>query len=253
MTVLTASALYARAARLTPATVGVTTEDSHCAMCAAVLPMGTPANPVTKKTFDDSFNNKLDLRARSGRYVCGDCEVLWAKDWLQKYSKTYACDRGVFKLASNEHLAGFFLDPPEPPFCAIFSTKQQQHMIWRTPVSLSRDFLFVRVDDEVVTIRRPVLMQGLAAFHHAERTMKTTALARTGRKLQPPAALMSRELATATMGALRTDVIELLRQTGDLWAIQALHALSIGEWWALNAMRHFDPEAPPAPESALEA
>jgi len=253
MSVQTSSALYARAARLKPATVGVTTEDAYCAMCAAVLLIGTPANPVTKQTFDDAFNNKLDLRARTGRYVCGDCEALWSKDWMQRYSKTYACEAGVFKLASNEHLAAFFLAPPEPPFCAIFSTKQQQHMIWRTPVSLSRDYFFVRVDDEVLTIRRPMLLEGLRAFKHAEHIMSTTSLTRLGRKLKPPAALMSRELSLSNMGSVRPDVMELMRQTGDTWVIAALHALSMGEWWALNAIRFFDPDSPPAPALALEA
>lgn len=253
MSPLTSSALYARAAGLAPATVSVTTEDSHCAMCAAELPLGTPANPVTKKTFDDAFNNKLDLRARSGKYVCGHCEVLWSKDWLQKYSKTYACDAGVFKLASNEHLAGFFLAPPEPPFCAIFSTKQQQHLIWRTPVSLSRDYFFVRVDDEVLTIRRPHLMEGLRAFRHAEHVMATTPLKRMGRKLKPPAAIMSRELAVTIMGSVRHEVIELMRETGNDWVVSALHALSSGEWWALNAIRFSDADAPPPPAPALEA
>lgn len=250
--ILTSSALYRTAARLQPATTAVTTSDSHCVMCAVALPMGTAANPVTKKTFDDAFNNKLDLRARrSGAYVCGDCEALWHPDWMQKYSKTFACADGVFKIASNEHLAAFLANPPEPPFCAIFSTKQQQHMIWRTPVSLSRDYITVRLDNELLTIRRPILLDGWRAYRHAESVMASTALARTGRKLKPPAALFSRELALPFL-ALRSDVAELMRETGNQWVIDQLALLSTGEWWGLGALRHIDPSAPPPHERALE-
>lgn len=252
MTTLSPSALYRSAARLAPSASGVTTSDSHCVMCAAELPQGTPANPVTKHTFGDAFNNTLDLRARTGSYVCGDCEALWCQDWMQKYSKTFACEAGVFKLASNEHLAGFLANPPEPPFCAIFSTKQQQHMIWRTPVSLSKDYFIVRLDSELLTIRRPLLMEAWRAYRHAESVMATTALARTGRKLKPPAALFSRELAAPVVG-LRPDVEDLMRQTGNGWVLETLSKLSIGEWWGLGALRHFDPASPPAHERALEA
>lgn len=249
--VMSSSALYRTAARLEPAAHGVTTSDSHCVMCAAVLPAGAPANPVTKHTFGDAFNNTLDLRARTGAYVCGDCEVLWCKDWMQKYSKTFACAEGVFKLASNEHLAGFLANPPEPPFCAIFSTKQQQHMIWRTPVSLSRDYFVVRLDSELLTIRRPVLMAAWRAYRHAESIMASVALARKGRKLKPPAALFSRELASPVVG-LRADVVDLMHQAGASWVVETLGQLSVGEWWGLGALRHFDPENPPAHERALE-
>lgn len=252
MMTLSSSALYRSAAGLKPAASGSTTVDSHCVMCAAPLPMGTIATPVDKNTFGSGFNNTLDLRARTGRYVCGDCEPLWCQDWMQKYSKTFACEAGVFKLASNEHLAGFLANPPEPPFCAIFSTKQQQHMIWRTPVSLSKDYFVVRLDSELLTIRRPLLMEAWRAFRHAESVMASTALTRTGRKLKPPAAIFSRELATPVVG-LRSDVEDLLRETGNGWVIDVLARLLIGEWWGLGALRHFDPASPPGHELALEA
>lgn len=247
------SALYRQAARLTPEGRTVVTSDSYCVMCAAELPAGALANLVTKATFDKAFNNKWDLRAASiGRYVCGDCQVLWTKDWLQKYSKTVATTNHVYKFASNDQMAAILLNPPEPPFVMIFSTKQQQHMIWRTSVSYSREFYVVRVDSEQLTIRQPRLLAAYRAFKHAEELMGTTAIARTGRKLKPPAALFSRELAIRDMGLLRTDVVELMQQEGATWVIDAMADLSMGEWWALNVIRHYDPENPPPYQLAIE-
>jgi CRISPR type IV-associated protein Csf1 len=251
--VASASDLYCLAAGLEPETSCLVTEPSHCRMCAAHLAAGDSANLVTKNTFDDAFNNKLDLRALTGKYVCGACQRLWEKDWLQKYSKTFACKDGVFKLASNDQCAAFLLNPPEPPFAAIFSTKQQQHMIWRTPLSLSRALFVVRVDKDLLQIRHQVLIDAWRAFRHAESVMAT--IKPTGRAtlLKPPAALFSRELATGKMGMLREDVCALLRQTGDTWVIDQLHRLSIGEWWALGIIRHYDPESPPPYVNAMAA
>jgi CRISPR type IV-associated protein Csf1 len=250
--ILSSSALYRQAAKLAPQARGTVTDDSHCVMCAAPLPAGTAANPLRNSTFDGAFNNRLDLRATTGRYVCGDCETLWTKDWMQKYSKSFATSDNVYKFASNEQQAAFLLNLPEPPFCAIFSTRQQQHMIWRTPVSLSRELYIIRVDGDLLQIRQSALLEGLRAYRHAEQVMAATALARTGRKLKPPAALFSRELASSAMGSLRADVAELMLQTGNDWVIPTLNGMSMGEWWALGAVRFADPENPPAWQPALD-
>lgn len=248
-----ASELYATAARVEPIAHGTVNDDTYCVMCAAPLAAGAAANVLTKHTFDAAFNNRLDLRALTGKFVCGHCEALWTKDWLQKYSKTFATTDGVFKFASNDQQAAFLLNPPEPPFAAIFSTRQQQHMIWRTPVSLSREIYTVRVDGDLLTIRQAMLMEGLRAYQHAISVMANTPHPRTGRKLKPPAALFSRELAMSTMGSVRDDVIELLHSTGDTWVVDTLQGMGMGEWWALNVIRHYDPANPPAYEPAIGA
>lgn len=246
-----ASALYARAAKVAPITRSIVEADSYCVMCSMPLVAGSAANPITKQTFDQAFNNRLDLRALSGRYVCGECEALWSKDWLQKYSRTFATSDKVYKFASNDQQAAFLLNPPEPPFAAIFSTRQQQHMIWRTPVSLSRELYTVRVDGDLLVIRQAALMDGLHAYNHALNVMANTPHPRTQRKLKPPAALFSRELAAATMGSLRSDVMELLEASGDTSVLDTLHGLRMGEWWALSVIRHYDPVNPPSYQPAL--
>ena len=94
---------------------------------------GEETNLVSRDTFGDAFNNKLDLRAKHGHYVCGACMALWHKDFLQRYSKTYATAHGVWKLASNDDTMAFLTNPPEPPFVALISTTQQQHLSGALP------------------------------------------------------------------------------------------------------------------------
>lgn len=253
MDLISPSAIYRDAAGLTPSGADVVPEDTHCVMCAGSIAAGALAHKVTHKSFDDAFNNKLDLKAMTGTHICGDCDVLWTKDWMQRYSKSFACNEGVFSLAKNEDLCALVLNPPQPPFVAIFSTKQQQHMIWRTPVSYSRDYFFVRVDGDVVTIRRPLVLSALKAYHKAEEVMATVKPEGRATFLKPPAALFSRELASSKMGQLRADVEALLRQTGHEAIIEELHALGIGEWWALNALRFADLENPPDWRNAMQA
>ena len=245
------SQVYLKAAGLVPTAADVVVEATHCVMCAAPLAAGEKANKVTKATFGDAFNNKLDLRAISGTHVCGACQALWSKDWLQKYSKSYACAEGVFKLASNEDQAAFLLNPPPPPFVAILSTRQQQHMIWRTPVSLSQELFFVRMDGDVVTIRRRVLMEALDAYKHIVEVMASTLPEGRKRPLKGPPAWIDRQLESSKTGMLRTDVEALLHQVGDDWAVERLHGLTMGEWWALNIINRFDPQSPPPRRNAL--
>lgn len=251
LTLTSSSAVYREAAGLAPVGDDLVTKATHCVMCAVVLEVGAKAYKLTKNTFDDNFNNKFDLRAPTGTHICGDCDVLWSRDWMQKYSKSFACKDGVFSLAKNDDLSALILNPPNPPFVAIFSTKQQQHMIWRTPVSYSRDYFFVQLDGDVLTIRRTVLLSALQAYRKAEEIMATVKPEGRKKVLKPPAALFSRELASSQIGQLRTDVEALLRQTGNDVIVEELHALTIGEWWGLNALRFADLDNPPQWRNAI--
>lgn len=246
-----ASELYRQAAGIEPVANSVVTDETgsaaaHCIMCGAALKQGEPANRLTSKTFGDAFNNGTDLRAVNGKYKCGDCEALGGRTWLQTYSKSFATRDGVWKFASNEQIASLLLDPPEPPFAAILSTKNMQHMIWRTPVTLSRNLITVRLNDDLLQIRRPVLLAALAAYHRIHAIMAETPSPSTGRLLKPPAALFSIELASSKVGVVRADVAELLYSVGEGALAEQLNRLAMGECWALGIVRHFDPASPPA-------
>lgn len=209
-----------------------------CIMCSAQLDAGSLITHITKDTFGESFNNKLDVH-QPGDVVCGDCAVLWQRDYLMKYSKTYATKSGVYKLASNEDIQAFFLRPPEAPFVAIYNTRQQQHMIWRTPVSLSSDILTVRLDDEILHINRRKLIAGISAWQRTLASMKKL-------EIKGMPAYPERTLSSRATGAIREIVLQKITEDSPEGAadIIALKALRMGEWWAMTAMSKIDLDSP---------
>ena len=233
----TSTQLYRRAAGVKP-TGAPASKDCTCIMCGAKLVPGDLVNPIQKDTFGESFNNKLDIH-RHGDVLCGDCDALWSKDFLQKYSKTYATAGGVFKLASNLDIQAFILTPPPPPFVAIFNARQQQHMIWRTPVCLSTEVLTVRLDDEILLIRRALVLQAVSAWQRTLARMKEL-----GFKGMP--AYPERTLSSRATGSIRDDVAERLTAHSEAGArdIATLKSLRVAEWWAMCAINKVDMEAP---------
>ena len=123
-----------------------------------------------------------------------------------KYSKSYATPEGVFKLASNEDIQAFILKPPKPPFVAVYNTRQQQHMIWRTPLCLSDTVLTMRLDDEILHIDRAKVIRAVGAWQRTLARMKEL-----GFKGMP--AYPERTLSSRATGSIREDVAE--RMTVD--------------------------------------
>lgn len=245
----TSTQLYRRAAGV-KATGAPASKDCTCIMCGAKLAAGDLVNPILKDTFGESFNNKLDIHQR-GDVLCGDCDVLWSKDFLQKYSKSYATAEGVFKLASNLDIQAFILNPPPPPFVAIYNTRQQQHMIWRTPVCLSSQILIVRMDDDILKVDRAKVLAGVRAWQYVVERMKVL-----GFKGMP--AYPDRTLSSRSTGSIRADVAAKIGAEGPegAQAITALRALRMGEWWAMTALNKVDlndPASWPKPEKLLSA
>ncbi|WP_234305498.1 type IV CRISPR-associated protein Csf1 [Diaphorobacter sp. J5-51] len=245
----TSSQLFRRAAGIDPQG-SPAPRDCKCAMCAAQLKAGDPVNAIGKDTFGESFNNKLDIH-EAGDVLCGDCAALWQRDFLMKYSKTYATPSGVFKLASNEDIQAFILTPPRPPFVAVYNTRQQQHMIWRTPLCLSNEVLIVRLDDEILHIDRDKVLRAVSAWQRTLARMKEL-----GFKGLP--AYPERTLSSRATGSIRDDVAERISGDSEAGArdIETLRSLRVGEWWAMCAINKVDLDSPaswPLPVKLLPA
>lgn len=244
---LSGTAVYRRAAGIHP--VGTPLEHSAtCALCGGAVLAGEAAAPLKNTTFNEGFNNKLDVHTR-GTVVCGDCEALWIPEFLQKYSRTYASAHGVFKLASNEDIQAFILRPPAPPSVAVFSTRKVQHMIWRTPVCLSAERLIVRVDDEVLHIDREKVLTGIRGWQYCEARMNALGM-------KGGVAYMRQKLDARLIGSMRADVARAVagESAEGAAAVASLQALRMGEWWALGACRGVDldrPETWPHPVKLL--
>lgn len=152
----------------------------------------------------------------------------------------------------KEHRAWAFLTPPEPPFVIAIQTAKQQHVVWRAPVSLSRDLILVRVGEQIVRLRRPSLIvarEAVVRLHDARKA----ADGGKQKKATAPAAAESLESPFVTDWKFQSSVGGVLKNwaatliaAGAVSASDkaALSLLNAGEIWALQAVLHLQPVRP---------
>lgn len=232
------SRIFREAAKMSPFGTTTAAEETRCLLCAAPINVGDPCTPINsrgagpKKGINmEAFNNKLDVGCPSSKMICGDCQPLRLKEYLQKYGKTYACADGVFKLASNVDQAQFLLNPPSPPYIAVLlgPSQKQQHLIWRAPINLDARIILVRMGDQVLRIDRASLADAFAAMTRVVNAMHASKI-----KGKHPFVSLDRELASGHGTVIRKDVIRLASADPLLKAdVERLQALSIGELWGI--------------------
>ena len=146
--------------------------DANCAFCGRVIPKGEGA---LKAAYSSGFNDFNALAAISSKYACWACDAMGHKLFMQKYSKALITSTGVYGLAKSDDLALLLVNPPEAPFVAYISDAQQQHLAWRTPITVNRDRLIVRVGDTLHTMRRPAMLEGAEAMRRLVGAVNTHA------------------------------------------------------------------------------
>lgn len=243
--ITTPSRLWAEAAHVSPLGDRATHDDT-CVMCGAAIAPGEPRVRADAALLNESFNNKIDCK-HPGESVCGYCMALWDKRWLQSCSKSYAVQgKGVFHLRTNQDIAAFVLTPPPAAYVAIFNTRQQAHMIWRTPVSLPSPWLKVRVDDELLTIDRERVMSAVKAWQYARVILKEVGFPKSS------PAILSYDLTSLHVGKPTQRYWRAIEEHSDAGraAMAVLEGLTVGDWWAVSALREIDMDDPhtwPAP------
>ena len=156
------SLLAAYAAKLTPpATCRPAKRDAVCAACGQVTPKDSL---VADFKPGSGFTDCAALAAPQSAIICWACKAIWTKDFLMVYAKSVITPDGFFKFGSNAAIASFFLSPPAPPFTVVYSTAQQQHLIWRSPVNLSNERFAIRFGTRIFTVRHAAIMRAVAAM-----------------------------------------------------------------------------------------
>ncbi|RQZ31660.1 hypothetical protein DIE14_01745 [Burkholderia sp. Bp9017] len=211
-------------------------------MCGHIYLAGEPVMPFEP---DASFTDYGALRSGASRVICGWCAATWNLDFTQRYTKSVICDEGVFPAASNEHIAYWLLNPPEGQWLFLQSDQKRQHVVWRTPVNVSREVFTVRYGEVLLTVRRKFLEEGTAA---ARRLAAAATANRKGRgaALKNPFVRLSRDLTDPAHGAIRGDLYELAGQDAQVKDdIALIHSLTAGEIWGLTATLYApDPQRP---------
>lgn len=229
--------------KMPPAGTERAEHEGRCVMCGGTYAKGEPIEPWAPQP---SFTEYSDLQNPAGAHICGSCVAVLArgKDFTQSYTKSVVCKEGVFGFFSNDAVTHWLLNPPEPPYLMFISTQQQGHIVWKAPVNLSRERMFVRYNDKVLAIRRSHLLAALESAKALSEAKIAYDLAKEEqegkkRKGKPPAFIapirMDRSLESAEMGQLATWVDTVAQ--GDpalMHAAQTLRTATIGEVWALT-------------------
>ncbi len=219
----------------------------RCAMCGADI---EPGALYDKLDLPESFTNKLAMAIPGGEHICGACKAVMNEGaFQQSLSTAIVSAKGYFPIMKKENRAWAFLEPPEPPFFVTIQNAQQQHVVWRAPVSLSREIILVRVGEQVLRLRRQKLKAAreivlrLDDFRHRvsvhdckARTPKKAAAAQDAAE-SPFVA--DWKYQSADGGAMKQWYRDLVAAGNVPKEDQAvLTSLNAGEAWALQAVLH---------------
>lgn len=226
MTILSPSRLTVLASGIQPAGSRKSKNECRCAMCGTTIFAGDLIDDFAP---GDAFTDYPALAAKSSDVICADCKAIWRQEFLQKYSKSVICDEGVFPFAKMENQAYWLLNPPQSPFIMILSDQQQQHLIWRAPVNLSRDLYQIRFGSALLTIRRLILVEAMEASRYLVELLNAT---EKKPRTKSPFVRLDWEMSDLRHGRLRDEVLSLPGDEAQKM-VGLLRSLTPGESWAL--------------------
>lgn len=209
-------------------------ESTRCACCGRSI---HPGDMASHADFGPSFMDDTSLAARSG-VLCGWCAPFMRKDLLRATQKIVATRDGVYSIAKDDERAWLLLTPPDPPWVAVVSDSQQQHLIWRTPATLDNAVMTIRLGHRLLRIRRHILPEALARaqaameiFAEADKKKNASSTARH------PFVFLDREMKDPRHGAIRGDIEKRAATSADLAGhLDWLKRLTPGETWALASL-----------------
>lgn len=230
-----ASELYALADGLNP--LGrAAAKAGECALCGRAIAAGEPVTPVNEVANPQTFTKWAYLAKPQSPVACGYCAATIGQEYQSDKvkGKSFACAEGVFPLHRGPDMARFLLNPPSPPFAAVYSTRQKQMQVFRTPLNWSRDVIVLRYDDELLMIRMRLVRAAAVAWREIEALVGQ----KFGKEpaIKPPIGILSMTLQAAEIGRLRPEVVERLTAMGRTDLVTALDGLSTGEAWALASV-----------------
>lgn len=214
----------------------------QCCLCGRRIDAGDLRVPfIAQSTF-------MDGRALTGdsRHSCGYCAVHRGKTTMMALQKFCVTESRAWKLYSGANRAWMLRNLPDEPFVFAFSDSKLQHLVWRTPVSLSKEFFKVRCGNRVFSIRREAIF---AAYELCVQiTGAVEALpGQKKKKAAPkhPFVTVDGALDHFSFGVIRKDLLnhedpticELTSRIRDL-------ELDIGEIWLTGILCNYSPEEP---------
>lgn len=151
---------------------------------------------------------------------------------------------GIYSISTDDARAWFLLTPPEPPFVAVLQTRSPTstfHLHWRTPVTIDKALLHIRVDDRLLQIRTETLYKAVEDCQIVADAMQALRPAAKKRDvLHHPFLFLDRALTDSSHGNLHHDANALLEDPSTskniINALGRLQQLTTGELWGLATL-----------------
>ncbi len=232
---MTASELVCKQAGLpSEGDIGSTTET--CVMCGRVILPGEHRSIFRPSS---SFMDDAELCARDrSTKVCGFCVHLTNKALMLKTQLVCITSDQVIPAAKMAHKKWLLLNPPEPPFVFLQTDCKLSHMIWRTPLTVSKDMWYVRLGGRQLTVRLPLVNKAVKRFAAIAERFEAT---KPKQPLRHPFTSLDFELRNVNAWRIRGDVEPFL----DAHDSELITKLRPGEFWALAIMTtQQEPEQP---------
>ena len=215
-----------------------------------ILPVGSPSKDQTVCVFcgkqiktgelcsrilpGDTFMDGPELCARDSarNIVCGFCVHLTGKKVMLNTQHVCITREHVLPMRQLAHKKWILLHPPEPPFVIVQSDAPLAHMLWRTPVTISKDLWYVRVGKRQLIVRMAFVKEALRRFEAVATRYADARPARKEREQQlvrSPFVLLGYELDDLVLWRLRSDVRPYVEPDD----VNLINKLRPGEYWAL--------------------
>lgn len=144
---------------------------THCRFCGVSIAVG---DAVKKHKLPNPFTDAQDLFSTAKTHeICPSCAPFLEKRFMVRLKKCLITAKGAYQVTSKGHRTEVLLNPPEPPFAWLHFSGNMRHMVWRTPISYSKDFFSIYLFDSVQTVRRPFVVGAADLIRNAELPAKT--------------------------------------------------------------------------------
>ena len=161
------SAFVLAAAKIAPAVTQPAKQAGHCDLCCAPY---RPGDGVVVWTApEQSFTDYADLPESLTGNICSWCARAMDASVLRKFGAFLATRDSVVSIASDAARVWLLENTPQPPFVVAVGTTTSQHLVWRTPITYSRNLWTVRVGRQLVTVDRDLVLEARAAIRGMER------------------------------------------------------------------------------------
>jgi CRISPR type IV-associated protein Csf1 len=201
----------------------------QCAFCGYEIPVGQARYPYRPAA---SFSDWQYLAVNSGR-LCAACVRFTENEFLTNIAQCVVSLDGAWSLRKDDEIAAFLLEPPTPPFVAVWNDTQKAHLVWRATVTRDPNFLHVQFGRAHMTIDRTLLAKAISWTQELTGLLIADGARGLDSKRHPFASL-DRKRRNAQHGRLRDDAIELASRVplaAEL--VTNLDNLGEGELWAL--------------------